>query len=84
MVSSLGMMSCGLGRASTYGLVLLQSPANLAEPPGKGRRGAEGAVSHLLWLREHSELTLSALLKVVMVCLRSRDVGSTSLSENCI
>jgi len=71
------MLSCGLGSASTYGLVLLQSPVILAVPAGKGRRGAEGAVSHLLWLREHSEPTLSALLKVVMVCLRSRDVGST-------
>jgi len=33
---------------------------------------------HLWSLREHSKLALSALLRAVMGCFRSRDVGSTS------
>jgi len=53
----------------------------MAVPGGEGQRGAEGAVMHLWSFREHPELALSALLRAVMGCFRSRDVGSTSRRE---
>ena len=48
------------------------------QTPRKGKRCAEGAVFDLWGFRVHSELALSALLKAVTACFRSRCVGSAS------
>ena len=74
---SYGYYTALYAACATVGGVVVTDFRFSAAPPSAGGSHYD-AVLHLWSFREHPELALSALLRAVMGCFRSRDVGSTS------